>query len=134
MRRGRAVIATSIATMLATAPLRLDAVDRSHRTQRGVASFYGHREAGRKTASGVRLAPGRMTAASPTLPLGTRAKVTNTKSGKSAQVTIIDRGPYAKGRILDVTPKAAQQLGITKTDGVAPVEVKPIAEPVTPPQ
>ena len=72
-----------------------------------------------------------MTAASPTLPLGTKAKVVNTESGKSAHVTITDRGPYAKGRVIDVTPKAAEQLGMKKK-GVAPVEVKPVSKPSSP--
>jgi rare lipoprotein A len=104
-------------------------VDHSRRVQRGVASVYSRRNSGKTTASGAPLVPNQMTAASPTLPLGTRAKVTNKKTGQSAQVTITDRGPYAKGRVLDVTPKAAQQLGIKQADGVAPVEIKPVAEP-----
>jgi rare lipoprotein A len=98
------------------------------KTQKGVASFYGAKDAGKTTASGKPLDPNRMTAASPTLPLGTRAKVTNTTTGKSAQVTVTDRGPYAKGRVIDVTPKAAERLGM-KHKGVAPVVVKPLSKP-----
>ncbi len=103
-------------------------VDHSGRKQSGVASYYGKHFANKKTATGERLDPGKMTAASKTLPLGTKAKVTNVENGKSAEVTITDRGPYVKGRILDVTPKAADELGM-KSDGVSPVEVKPIEVP-----
>ena len=69
--------------------------------------------------------PTKMTAASKTLPLGTIAKVTNIKNGKSAVVVINDRGPVTKGRIIDVTPKAATKLGM-KSNGVIPVKVEPI--------
>ena len=89
-------------------------------------------------ASGGRLAwlatalhPGNATfqAASPTLPLGTQAKVTNQETGQTAHVTVNDRGPYAEDRILDLTPKAAEKLGITKEDGVAEVKVEPTHVP-----
>jgi len=106
-------------------------IDRSGRPQSGRASFYGVRGAGKTTASGTKLAPNRMTAASRTLPLGTKAKVTNVATGKSVNVTVTDRGPFAKNRILDVTPKAAHKLGM-KTDGVSPVNVQPLHEPPPP--
>jgi len=67
-------------------------------------------------------------AASKTLPLGTTAKVTNLSNGKSATVKVEDRGPYVKGRVVDVSPKVAEQLDL-KHKGVAPVEVKPITVP-----
>jgi rare lipoprotein A len=67
-------------------------------------------------------------AASKTLPLGTKARVKNLKTGKSAVVEIKDRGPYVKDRIIDVTPKTAKTLGLGK-DGVAPVEVTPLEVP-----
>ena len=110
-----------------SAGLHSTAPDRSGRVQAGAASFYSRKEAGKPTASGAPLALAHMTAASPTLPLGSKAKVINTRNGQAAQVTITDRGPYAKGRVLDVTPKAAERLGIAKKDGTAPVKVKPIA-------
>ncbi|WP_207801781.1 septal ring lytic transglycosylase RlpA family protein [Phenylobacterium hankyongense] len=96
--------------------------------QTGKASYYGTHDAGEKTASGARFAPDKMTAASPTLPLGTKAKVTNAETGKSVHVTVTDRGPYAKNRILDVTPKAAKQLGM-KESGVSTVKVQPLHVP-----
>lgn len=105
--------------------------DRSGRPQKGVASFYGAREAGRPTATGEPLKLGEMTAASRTLPLGTQAKVTNTDTGKSVEVRINDRGPYVDGRVVDVTPKAADALGM-KESGTAPVQVKPLAVPPPP--
>jgi rare lipoprotein A len=103
----------------------------SARPEVGRASYYGVHGAGRVTASGKKLAPGKLTAASPNLPLGTKAKVTNLRNGRSVDVTVTDRGPVAGRRILDVTPKAAARLGMRKA-GVAMVKVKPIAEPAAP--
>jgi rare lipoprotein A len=96
--------------------------------QTGEASFYGPGFAGRATASGETFDPNKLTAASPTLPLGTKAKVTNTETGRSVNVTINDRGPYAENRVIDVTTRAAEHLGM-KEDGVAPVKVQPLAVP-----
>ena len=98
------------------------------KTQTGDASFYSKRLAGKKTASGEHFDPQKLTAASKTLPLGTKAKVTSTETGKSVQVTVTDRGPFAQGRIIDVSPKAAETLGM-KEDGVVEVKVKPVALP-----
>jgi rare lipoprotein A len=100
----------------------------SGRTQIGKASYYGGRFDGRTTASGTKLRPNRLTAASKTLPLGTKAKVTNLENGKAVDVIVTDRGPHARHRILDVSPKAAARLGM-KGQGVVPVKVKPVAEP-----
>jgi rare lipoprotein A len=94
--------------------------------QDGEASFYGNEFAGQKTASGEKLKLDDMTAASRTLPLGTRAQVINKETGQSAKVRINDRGPYAEGRVIDLTPKAAKDIGIEPDEGVAPVTVKPI--------
>ena len=98
------------------------------RPQTGTASYYGREAAGQKTASGGRFAPRQMTAASRTLPLGTKAKVTNPATGKAVKVTVTDRGPYAKNRIIDVSSKAADQLGMKKK-GVAKVKVQPLQTP-----
>lgn len=102
--------------------------DRSGRVQQGKASHYGRDAAGKKMADGNRLQPDSNAAASKTLPLGTTAKVTNLENGKSATVQVQDRGPYVPGRILDVTPKVADQLDM-KRDGVAPVAVTPLVIP-----
>ncbi len=104
------------------------AEDWSGRTERGRASFYSDKFDGHKMADGQRYNPRSDAAASKTLPLGTTAKVVNTQTGKSATVTVEDRGPYARGRVMDVSPKVADALDMKKT-GVAPVEVKPIAIP-----
>ena len=100
-------------------------------TQVGKASFYSHRAIGKKTASGAKLSATGLTAASRTLPLGTKAKVTNTDTGHSVPVTVTDRGPYVGGRVLDVSPKAATLLQMKK-DGVATVKVQPVHIPKTP--
>jgi len=100
------------------------------RKQRGVASYYGKHFTHKKTASGQPLDPTKKTAASKTLPIGTKAQVVNKENGKSTEVVVTDRGPYAKDRIIDVTPKAAEDLGMKK-DGVTEVEVKPVEVPQT---
>lgn len=110
-----------------TAPPKLDL---SGRKRVGKASFYAQRFAGRKMADGNPMNPHDDNAASRTLPLGTIAKVTNLKTGQSAFVKIQDRGPYVKGRIVDLSPSTAQKIGITRTIGVAEVEVDPIALPL----
>jgi len=104
--------------------------DHSGRRRIGVASVYAHRFAGRKMADGRRMDPHDRNAASKTLPLGTEAKVTNLETGQSARVVIEDRGPYVKGRIVDLSPAVAGQIGITPRQGVAKVEVAPIAVPM----
>lgn len=100
----------------------------THKTSKGKASYYGAQFAGKKMANGEPMNPRSNVAASKTLPLGTRAKVTNLKNGKSAEVVIEDRGPYVDGRIIDVSPKTAEKLDLKK-DGTAPVEVKPLQLP-----
>lgn len=100
----------------------------AHKTRKGKASYYGAQFAGKKMASGKPMNPRSNVAASKTLPLGTKAKVTNLKTGKSAEVVIEDRGPYVEGRIIDVSPKTAEKLDLKK-DGTAPVEVKPLHVP-----
>src|SRR5262249_8041141 len=65
-----------------------------------------------------------------TLPLGTTARVTNLKTGKSTVVTIQDRGPYVDGRIVDLSPGTAEKIGLTKKEGLTRVEVAPIAIPM----
>jgi rare lipoprotein A len=98
-------------------------IDHSGQSQYGKASYY-HGGRGSKKVP----AQGMDTAASKTLPLGTRARVTNLANGKTAEVMITDRGPYVRHRIIDVTPHVADRLGL-KASGVAPVEVKPLSVP-----
>lgn len=103
-----------------------------HRAQVGKASVYAKKFAGRKMADGQRMDPNDDNAASKTLPLGSKAVVTNLDTGKSAVVTIQDRGPYVPGRIVDLSPATAGKIGLTKREGVAPVEVKPLDTPADP--
>jgi len=81
-------------------------------------------------ANGKPMNPRRDIAASKTLPLGTTAKVTNLETGRSAVVTIEDRGPYVRGRIVDLSPATAEKIGLTPEAGVATVAVAPIAVPL----
>jgi rare lipoprotein A len=78
----------------------------------GVASFYGKRFAGRPTASGERFDPRQLTAAHKTLPFGTRVKVINPRNGRSVIVRINDRGPFTKGRHIDLSRAAAEEIGL----------------------
>ena len=102
--------------------------------QVGIASIYSvETNGGKHTASGKPLCDSAYTAAHKTLPLGSLAEVKCNRSGKSVVVKITDRGPYIKGRIIDLTPKAAQAIGLTWKKGLASVTVAPIAKTVIPP-
>lgn len=90
--------------------------------QVGEASWYGPAHQGKETASGESFDQNKLTAAHPTLPLGTEAVVTNLKNGKSVAVTINDRGPFVKGRKIDLSRAAAQKIGMTET-GVTKVKI-----------
>jgi rare lipoprotein A len=85
--------------------------------QSGIASIYYYKTA-RKTANGERSHPGRLTAAHRSLPFGTRVRVTNRRNGRSVIVRINDRGPFVRGRVIDLTPAGARALGFA---GLAPV-------------
>ncbi len=88
--------------------------------QCGGASWYGPGFHGKKTASGQKFNENAMTAAHKTLPFGTVVKVTDQRTGKSIKVTITDRGPFHKGRVIDLSKAAAAKLG-TKNSGVGKV-------------
>lgn len=103
-------------------------LDRSGQPRKGKASYYGKEFYGKTMADGTPMDPNSNVAASRTLPLGTKAEVTNRENGKSAVVEIRDRGPYVDGRIIDVSPRVAEKLDM-KEDGVASVVVKPIEVP-----
>lgn len=89
----------------------------------GVASWYGPGFHGKSTASGEIFNQEKFTAAHPSLPWGSRVKVTNLANGKSVELRINDRGPFAKGRIIDVSQAAARALGMVES-GTATVEVE----------
>ena len=94
----------------------------AHTSQRGKASIYSHKLAHQRMADGTPLDLNSNAAASKTLPLGSRAKVTNLRNGRSAVVEIRDRGPFVKGRIIDLTPRTAAELRF-KSRGLVMVEV-----------
>src|SRR3712207_1064649 len=89
-----------------------------HKIQGGHASWYGPGFHGRRTASGETFNTNALTAAHRSLPFGTRVRVVNEKTGRSVIVRINDRGPFAKGRVIDLARSAAQQIGM---GGVATV-------------
>jgi rare lipoprotein A (peptidoglycan hydrolase) len=91
--------------------------------QKGEASWYGPGFHGEETASGETFNQNEMTAAHPTLPMGTKAEVTNVETGKSVEVTINDRGPYAKNRVIDLSKAAAQKIGMSE-EGTANVKIE----------
>jgi len=97
-------------------------------TQKGLASYYHDRFQGSRTASGERYRKGVLSAAHKTLPLGTKVRVTKLSTGKSVIVKINDRGPYAKGRVIDLSRRAARDLGIVN-NGVAKVELEVLSVP-----
>lgn len=107
--------------------------------QTGKASFYADRFEGKPTANGEKYKHNKLTAAHKTLPFGTRVLVTNVANNQSVEVTINDRGPYADGRIIDLSKSAAEQLGFVNQgladvslevvdagDGKTSAEIKPI--------
>ncbi len=93
--------------------------------QEGQASVYSDKFHGKKTASGQTFSQHELTAASKEHELGSRLKVTNKKTGKSTTVTVTDRGPYTKGRIIDLSKSAAQEIDMPH-NGVAEVKVEKI--------
>lgn len=95
----------------------------SRASETGMASFYTVRSSGRRTASGERLDAKALTAAHRTLPFGTRVRVTNLENGRDIVVTINDRGPFRRGRVIDVSMAAARALGFVQ-DGLARVRVQ----------
>lgn len=105
-------------------------LDRSGKKQVGKASIYSSKFNNKQMADGNLMDPHDDNAASKTLPLGTRAKVTNLKNGKSTEVTIQDRGPHVKGRIIDLPPGKAKEIGLTPKKGIAKVAVEPVEVPL----
>ena len=94
-------------------------------SEEGKASYYSRKLQGRKMANGEPYKRHKLTAAHKTLPMGTRVKVTNTATNKSVKVKITDRGPFVRGRIVDLSEAAAKRLGYIDA-GIAPVKMKVI--------
>ena len=95
-------------------------------SQTGIASVYGNGDghAWSKTANGERMNPSALTAAHRTLPFGTRVSVQNLRNGKHVVVRISDRGPFVRGRIIDLSPAGARAIGLS---GLAPVKLTVMA-------
>ena len=89
----------------------------------GLASFYGDEFQGRTTASGARYDKHALTCAHPSAPFGTRLRVTDLETGRSVVVTVNDRGPFAPGRVIDLSRAAARKLGMIQR-GLARVRVE----------
>jgi rare lipoprotein A len=89
----------------------------------GEASYYGPGFAGRRTASGEIFNPSKLTAAHRTLPMGSKVRVVNKRNGKSVIVRINDRGPFTKGRVIDLSVAAARQINMIQS-GKAPVSLE----------
>lgn len=105
-------------------------LDRSGDKQIGEASIYSDKFINKTMADGSRMDPNDDNAASKTLPLGTKARVTNLETGESTIVTIQDRGPHVKGRIIDLPSGKAEEIGLTTKEGVTQVEVVPLTIPM----
>src|SRR3990167_8927132 len=111
------------ATALLLSACASQGIDRQGYRAEGKASYYGARHHGRKTASGERFDQHALTAAHRSLPFGSRVLVTNLRNDKSVVVRINDRGPFVRGRIIDLSHKAAAQIDMLRA-GVAPVRVE----------
>ena len=94
----------------------------------GSASYYADRFEGRRTASGIRFRQDELWAAHRTLPFGTRLRVTNLANGKQVEVEVVDRGPFVRGRVLDLSRAAARKLGYIRA-GHTRVRVEVIERP-----
>ena len=105
-------------------------LDRTGHKRVGKASFYASKYFNRTMSDGTRMRPDSNNAASLTLPLGTTARVTNLETGRSALVTIKDRGPYVRGRIIDLSPATAARIGLERKQGLTKVEVVPLTVPL----
>jgi len=116
------LVASGCATLRVGAPVEVGA------EQVGVASWYGAHHHGRRTASGEVFDMYKLTAAHPTLPFGTRLRITSLDNGRSAEVRVNDRGPHVDGRIIDLSYAAARALGATGP-GTVPVRIRVLALP-----
>lgn len=127
----KTLISAALVALLALAGIDAHAGTRSGQSaasQAGMASYYHDRFHGRRTASGAPYNKHRFSAAHKTLPLGTEVRVTDARSGKSVVVRINDRGPYAKGRVIDLSRAAAREIGLTRK-GVTRVRLEILREP-----
>ena len=119
--------AAAIPAVAASAIPLADAADMETEIDGGMASYYGNELAGNRTANGERFDPGQLTAAHRTLPFGSKVRVTNMTTGDSVIVRINDRGPFAHGRVIDVSHAAAREIGMQRS-GTARVKLALLAD------
>lgn len=124
VRHGLAPCLVLVASFVGDANAQAPAADGA---EHGTASYYSHHLSGRRTASGEAYDPKALTAAHRTLPIGTQVRVVNPKNDKSVVVTVNDRGPVRKSRMIDVSSAAAEQLGMKKA-GVTKVETQVVGK------
>lgn len=117
---------TTNATFFAAVITLLTLTGSSHADSVGVASYYGKEFGGRRTANGERFNPAGLTAAHRSLPFGTKLQVTNLRNGKTVVVRVTDRGPFARGRVLDLSYGAARAVGMVSS-GTAKVKFATLA-------
>lgn len=131
--QGMVFLSLNVATETDERPSASDTDQNSNgaKKQRGKATYYSKRTTGARTSSGKKLHHDSLTCAHRTYPFGTKLKVTNVSNKKFTIVTVTDRGPYSKGKIIDLTYRAAQELGMI-SQGVAVVEVEVYNEDITP--
>jgi rare lipoprotein A len=120
-------LTVGVLAILAFTPLNSVASSDRSSGLKGTASYYGGKFHGRRTASGERFNQEALTAAHKTLPLGTKVRVINVRTGDSVEVRINDRGPYHGGRIIDLSKGAARELGMLPA-GTAKVRLEVVAK------
>ena len=114
----RGVLACLLAGYAAPSDAAQSGSHQGRRAMSGIASVYGQ-SSGSRTASGERLQEGALTAAHPSLPFGTMVAVSNKRNGRTVTVRINDRGPFVRGRVIDLTPAAAHALSFSGTTEVS---------------
>lgn len=124
----KTLMSSALLSLLLLAGVGAQAGTAPAQTQAGVASYYHDRFHGRKTASGTAYNKNALSAAHKSLPLGSTVKVTDTRTGRSVVVKINDRGPYVRGRVIDLSRAAAQEIGLTEK-GLAKVKIEVLSMP-----
>lgn len=127
-RLSSALVSTALIASLMLIGVNAQARVPEGHAQHGVASYYHDRFHGRKTASGAAYNKNGLSAAHKSLPLGSEVRVTDSRSGKSVIVKINDRGPFVKGRVIDLSRAAAREIGLT-SKGLSKVKVEVLKLP-----
>ena len=107
-----AVLALGLSACATARATEIGALDQLIDIGRGQASYFGNEMAGNRTASGEKCDPDKFTAAHRTVPLGSRLRVTDMVTGRSVVVRVNDRGPFSRGRVIDLSRAAAKEIGL----------------------